>query len=111
MPYTQNTLAQLIDQTAELMDDPGMVFWTPAEITLAIYEYLRVFGSLTSLWRSRGTFQVSPSDTSPFYNLSTEIALLRSRTTTVNSIVKEIQYHLLEFPSGIDGAQGSGQVS
>lgn len=111
MPYSQVTLSQLVTQVSSLLDDETAVYWTAPEITYAIWEALRVFGAVTNYWRKRGTFDIQPSDTSPFYDLNVEIPALRSRDTTLDQIVKEIQYHLLEFPSGISGAGGSGQVT
>ncbi len=109
--YAQVTLQQVIAQVAALTDDPGTVFYTPLEITYAIQEALRVFGALTNYWRSRGSFPVSPTDTSPFYDLSVLLPQYRTRTTTLNSLVQEIQFHLFEAPSGVAGTGMSGQVS
>lgn len=108
--YSQITLTQLISQISSLLDDSSAVFWTVPEITYAIYEALRVFGSLTSFWRQRGSFNARPTDRSPFYDLSQKLPLLRSRTTTLSQLTTEIQYHLLEPASGISGANASGQV-
>ncbi len=111
MPYSQFTLDEVIDQMGELMDDTTFSFWTRPEITFALYEALTVFGALSSYWRQRGVFTVTPTDPSPFYELNVKLPALRPRTTTLESVVKQIQYRLLEYPSGITGAQSSGQVS
>lgn len=95
---------------ATLLDDPTLSFYVQEEITFAIQEALRVFGALTSYWRVRQSFNVSPSDQSPFYDLSLLMPQYRSRSWTVGQMVKEIQYHLLEAPSGISGSGSSGQV-
>lgn len=110
-PYTQVTLAQLIVQISTLLDDQSAVYWVPQEITYAIYEALRVFGSVTSYWRNRGQFTITPNDPSPIYDLSALLPGLRSRSTTLSQICTEIQYHLLESPTGIAGTGGSGQIS
>lgn len=70
-----------------------------------------MWGLLTSYWRTRGTFNITPSDPYPFYDLSIELPTLRPRTWTLNQIVQEIQYMLLENPSGISGAGMSQQIS
>ena len=109
--YSQITLSDLTAQISGLLNDESAVFWTVPEINLSIYEALRVFGSCTSFWRSRGTFNINPRDQSPFYDLNKNLPLLRTRTWTVGQMVKEIQYHLLESPTGVAGTDGSGQVS
>lgn len=109
--YAQVTLQQLQAQLASLLDDAAQVFYTSTETTFAIQEALRVFGALTSYWRTRGSFTVSPSDLSPFYDLSVLLPQYRTRSTTLNSLVQEIQLHLFESPSGISGTGMSGQVS
>ncbi len=111
MPYSQFTLDQLIDQMGEVLDDNLFSFWTRPEITFALYEGLTVFGSLASYWRQRGVFNVTPTDPSPFYELNLQLPALRPRTVTLDSLVKQIQYRLLESPTGIAGTDSSGQVS
>ncbi len=111
MPYSQFTLDQLIDQMGEIQDDVNFRYFTRPEITFAIYEALTVFGALTSYWRQRGTFNLNPSDPSPFYALNQQLHAYRPRTITLDSIVKQIQYLLLESPTGITGTDSSGQVS
>lgn len=108
--YSQITLSALIAQISTLLDDQTQAYWVPAEIQYAVYEALRVFGSLTSYWRQRGTFNINPTDKSPFYDLSALLPKLRSRATTVGQLCTEIQYHLLEQPSGVSGTGASGQV-
>ena len=108
--YTQLTLAQLIAQAQDLMDDYGGVYWTAQEVTYAIYEALRVWGALTNYWRTRGTLTFSPADPSPFHDLSVELPLLRTRAWTLGQMTEEIQYLLLENASGIGGAGMSGQI-
>ena len=111
MPYTQTTLAQYIAQIGTLMDDLGNVYWTPQEITYATYEALRVWGAYTNYWRQRGSFQAKPNDPSPWYDLSVKIPALRSRSYILNQMVQEMQYMLLENPSGVTGTGMSQQVS
>ena len=112
--YAQVTLTQLIAQISALLDDNGATpnsFYTVPELTYAIQEALYVFGALTSFWRQRSSFNAKPTDLSPFYDLSQLVPQYRPRTITLNAICQELQFHLLENPSGIAGTGMSGQVS
>lgn len=109
--YAQVTLSQLQAQISALIDDQSQVFYVPLELQYAISESLYVWGALTSYWRQRAAFPVKPADLSPFYNLSTLIPQYRARTTTLQNLTQQIQFHLLENPSGITGTGMSGQVS
>lgn len=111
MAYSTTTLAQLISQISYLLDDTGNVYWKVPEITYTVYEALRVWGALTNYWRTRGTFNLNPSSPYPYYDLSLCLPTLRTRTYTLGQMVQEIQYALLENPSGIAGTGMSGQVS
>lgn len=110
MPYSQTTLDQFVGQIGDLMDDPGHVYWKVPEITFALWEALRVWGALTNYWRTRGSFALVPSP-SPYYDLSIQLPNLRTRSWTLGQMVQEIQYMLLENPSGISGAGMSGQIT
>lgn len=115
MVYSQTTLQSLVNQISALLDDtdgPGGVggrYWVTEEITLAIQEALRVFGAMTSTWRARGTFNITPA--TPWYDLSVQLPALRSRSITLNTLITQMQYMLLENPSGIAGTGMSGQVT
>lgn len=111
MPYTQVTLSQFIAQISTLMDDPLARYWTVPEIQYAVWEGMRVWGAFTNCWRTRGVFNITPAQNSPYYDLSVQLPALRTRVWTLNQMVQEIQYKLLEAPSGISGAGMSGQVS
>jgi hypothetical protein len=111
MAYSTVTLNQFINQIAELMDDPGKVYWVQDEIQSAVYEGLRVWGAYTNYWRSRGVFNVKPTDFTPYYDMSVVLPALRTRTYTLQQMVKEIQWMLLENPSGVAGTGMSGQVT
>ena len=110
MAYTQTTLAQFMGEISSLMDDPGQVYWTAGAIRFATYEALYVWGAYTNYWRDRGVFNLDPT-ASPFYDLSTALPTLRTRTWTLDNMVKEIQYMLLENPSGIVGTGMTGQLA
>jgi hypothetical protein len=107
--YTQTTLDSLAIQIGVLLDDQTELYWSRQEKYLAIWEGLRVWGALTSHWRTRGTFNLDPARN--YYDLSVELPALRTRSWTLDKIVREIQYMSLEAPSSITGAGASGQIS
>lgn len=111
MPYSQFTLDQIIGQVGTLLDDPSHLYWTEDEIELAVDEGLLYWGALTSYWRSRGAFNISPSNNSPFYDLSVKLPALRTRSWTLNKMVRDIQFMCLENASGTAGTGMSGQIS
>lgn len=85
------------------------------EIQYAVYEGMRVWGAYSNYWRARGSFNATPpasgSPPPPYYDLSQKLPTLRMRTWTLNQIVQEIQYHLLEAANGVAGTGMSDQVS
>lgn len=93
-----------------LLDDTSGLYWTTAEKYLAIQEFLLLWGGLTNYWRARGAFQAT-SATAPWYDLSLKLPALRTRTWTLGQMVRQIQYKLLENPSGVAGTGMSGQVT
>lgn len=115
--YSQTTLDDFTTQLSQILDDPAQVYWTLPELQWATREAMYVWGSLTNYWRARGTFNtrintVGNQGNSPYYTLPVQaVPLLRPRNTTLNQMVTEIEYMLLESPSGITGAGFSGQVS
>lgn len=129
--YTQFTLDSLSAQLGVLLDDTGALYWTQQEKYYAIWEALRVWGALTSYWRTRGSINATPDltwadltipwssatfpwNTSPlhtWYDLSALLPTLRTRTWTLNQLAQEIQFMCLEAPSGIAGTGMSGQIS
>ncbi len=111
MPYYQTTLSNFITQISQLMDDETQVYWTVPEIQSVVYEGMRVWGAMANYWRARGSFSLVPTQNSPYYDLSVQLPDLRSRTWTLQQMVKDIQYMLLENPSGIAGTGMSGQVT
>jgi hypothetical protein len=109
--YQQILLSALITQILSLLDDSGGLYWQAAECQFAIWEALRVFGATTAFYRQRGTFNIKPTDpNAPYYDMSALLPALRSRSWSLGQMVTEIQYHLLENPSGIGGAGASGQI-
>ena len=111
MAYSQMTLAQFVSQVGVVMGDPTAKYWTASEVQSATWEALRVWGGSTNYWRTRGTFNLDPSQPHPYYDLSVKLPLLRTRSYNLNQMVLEIQYMLLEKPSGVVGTGMSGQIS
>lgn len=111
MAYNQYSLDALSLKIASLFDDLSELYWTRTEKYYAIWEALRVWGALTSHWRTRGTFNLDPTAATPYYDLSVIFPLLRSRSWTLDRLVRDIQYMMLEAAAGISGTGMSGQVS
>lgn len=114
MPYASTTLSGFINQISSLMGDPGAVFWPTEQVTYAVWEGLRVWGSMTAYWRQRGSFTQNPRTTSPYYDLSQVLPALRSRSYPMWQIVQDLQYALQEPPSpdgAITGTQMTQQIT
>lgn len=111
MPYTTTTLGQFVTQISEVMDDPGAVYWKSPQIVSTTYEALLAWGAYTNYWRERGSFSLDPTAPKPYYSLNEQLPTLRTRTWTLNQMVIDIQYMLLENPSGIAGTGMTGQVT
>jgi len=82
---------------AALLQDPGMVFWTDAELGVYLVEALRTWAVYSFYWKERGVFPTVAA--TPFYDLPTLIPAVRGYTVTDANIVNTIEYHLLEPPS------------
>ena len=106
--YTQFTLDSLAVQLGVLLDDQNEKYWVRNEKYFSIWEALRTWGSLTNYWRTRGIFNITAA--TPWYDLSQQLPALRTRTWTLNQLVTQIQYMILENPSGIAGTGMSGQI-
>ena len=106
--YTQVSLDDLTSQLGVLLQDESAVYWIEEEKLFAVFEALRMFGAMTSYWRARGTFNITPA--TPWYDLSVQLPALRPRAWTLNSLVRQMQFMLLEAPS-FTGAGGSGQIT
>lgn len=113
--YTQYTLNRFIVELSHTLSDGANVYWQQPELTFALYEAMREWSGVTSYWRERGAFTAQPpSATNPptyFYDLSTVLGSLRSRSITIDSIVREIQYHFYEPSTGILGLGMSTQFN
>jgi hypothetical protein len=110
--FTHTTFASLKDALALRLSDSGNVYWSDDELGEMIKEALQTWGLLTGYWRERGQF-TSTEDVA-FYELSTmtntDAEVLLPRTQTDSSLVKVMQYHLLEPATGISWT-GSDQFT
>lgn len=113
MPYSQINQQDLVAIIAAALGDSTNVFWSPEEIGSFINEGMYLWGAFTAYWRARGSFQTRANQ--PFYDLSdssstsVQLANLRPRTITLNQMVTEIQWMLMESPTGLAGTDQTGQ--
>lgn len=110
MPFTAPSLTQAQTDLANRLNDPSMVRWVAAELTLYIQEALRTWNAWTAHYRARGTLTSVASQ--PFYYLPTDLSgSLRAQTLTNWNVLTEIQYSLIE-PATTDGTwTGSDQFT
>lgn len=109
MPYTQYSLNSFIAQLGVLLDDTNSLYWTNPEKILAVQEGCYVWGAYTKFWRQRGTFNLTVNQS--FYSLATVLPTLRTRTWTLQQMVQDIQFALLEAANGVSGLGMSQQIS
>ncbi len=107
--YTQYTQASLAREISVALQDPNNIYWKTDEIYRTIDESLLLWGALTSYWRERGSFTANTRI--PFYDLAIYFPTLRARTYTFNQLATEIQYHLIEPPTGVAGTGMTDQFS
>lgn len=94
MPYTAPTLGQAASALASRLNDSANVRWVLPELYCYIWEALRTWSAWTSHWRDRGTVTTVMNEA--FYDLPTELPLLRGQTVTNWDLVTELQYALME---------------
>ena len=109
MPYTQYSITSLVAEISNLIGDPTNIQWTYAEVKLSVVEAMRLWGILTNYWKDRGAFNTTAVN--PWYDLSVQLPLLRTRTLTVNNVVTEIQYHCFEQANGLSGTGMTSQFN
>jgi len=83
---------------AARLADPGMVFWADAELKLYLCEALRVWNALTEVFNADFAFTATSAAT--WYNLGTLALSPRLRTLTDSVLYTQMQYMLLEPPTG-----------
>lgn len=111
MPYQQYTLGSLTSDIQSLISDTSGVYWTAPEIHYGIWEFMREWSAMTGYWRQRVQCQLPIGPSNPWIDLSVYFPVQRPRTVTVDSICREIQYHLCEPPNGITGSGMTIQFS
>lgn len=109
MPYTQYTQSSFTAELAQILSDPNHVYWAQDELVRALNEAMLLWGAITSYWTIRSTFTTSSG--APFYDLAAQFPALRARTYTFDDLTKEMQYHLLEPPSGVAGTGMTDQFT
>ncbi len=109
MAYTQQTRASFRAELAQALNDSGFVYWSADEMNRALNEALLLWGALTSYWTTSSIFSTTAS--TPFYDLSSQFPTLRARSYTFDQLTIEIQYHLLESPTGVAGTGMTDQFT
>jgi hypothetical protein len=94
--YSWLTLSQAQTQLSQRLNDPTFQFWTQAELTFYLQQSLRMFNSLTWTWRQDFQF----NSTSLWNSLGSLAGSPRQRTLTDIDCYTEMEYMLLEPPSG-----------
>jgi hypothetical protein len=104
MSYSWITLAEMRNQVAARLRDPGFVYWTVDEIDEYIAEALRTWGLFTGYWKDRIQFNTSASTL--FYDLNAKAPLTFLQTLKDQDLVVQMQHHLCETPDA-DGWSGT----
>jgi hypothetical protein len=110
--YSYLTQAQALQQLANRLFNPAMVFWTSAELVLYLNEALQTWNALTGYWRNDFTFPAQAGVT--FYDMTDSTQMpntLRSLNVTDADLYEILEYHLLEPATGINPWTGSKQFS
>ncbi len=106
--YSHTTWLQLRQQLAARLSDPSNTFWADAELQLWTVEALRCWGAHSTYWRDRGVFNSVASQ--GFYDLTATLPALLGYTVTDQTLVQQIQYHLME-PANATAWTGSEQFT
>lgn len=110
--YNYITYAQARQELANRLYDPTKVFWIDAELGAYLVEALRTWNALTAYWR--GDFTFLSNTTNFWYDLTNKTLLpntLRPYVLTDAWVYLQMQYHLLEPPTGISPWPGSSQFT
>ncbi len=94
MGYSFVSLTQAEADLADRLYDTGMQFWTAPELGAYLQEALRTWNALTGI--QRGDFLFSLIAGQWWYDLTAQANSIRPLTVTDNSIMTQIEYHLLE---------------
>lgn len=105
--YSWLTLSNGIQQLLARLSDPNGVFWTTAEAQSYIFRALQQFNVLTNTWRA--DFQFTSSNL--WNSLGSLTGSPRLRTATDAQSYTQLQYMLLEPPTGAGTWTGTNQFS
>lgn len=103
MPYSYATLTDAKVELARRLYDPSNLFWSADELTLYIQTALRTWNSLTNYFRSEFILQSIANQT--WYDITSLVDAPntnRPLTLTSTDLTKQIEYHLLEPPTGVN---------
>lgn len=100
--YTHTTFGDGKAYLADRLGDSNNVYWSDTELGLYLIEALRTWGWLTAYWRDYGQFVTVSGEA--YYDITSlsnvDGEALLSYTITDSDIVKLIQYHFIEPPTG-----------
>jgi hypothetical protein len=99
LSYSQITFAQARTELAARLGDVNKVFWVDAELKLYVIEALQTWNSLAAFYKDRDSLTTSPNQ--PYYDLPSSLSAgLRAYNVTDLQLLTEIEYHLMEPPTG-----------
>ena len=99
LSYSWLTFAQARTELAARLSDPNKTFWVDAELGIYIVEALRTWNSLAQFYKDRDSFSTAAN--TQWYDLTSVLALgLRSYNVTDLQLLTEIEYQLIEPPTG-----------
>lgn len=95
LPYKHTNFAQAVAQLSARLNNAG--YWTQAEMQFALVSALRMWQALACSYKTRGEFSVdNPTVLIDLHAVLPDLA----PSVTDQSLVSEIQYHLLEPATG-----------
>ena len=94
MSYSYLTFAAARTELANRLSDPSKIYFTDAELKLAIREALRYWNSATLFWRNRFTFESVAN--SFWYDLTNQTGTLTPYTVTDREVISFLLYNLIE---------------
>ena len=99
LSYSWLTFSNARSELAARLSDAGKVFWTDTELGIYIVEALRTWQSLAAFYVDRDTFSTVANQ--QWYDLPSVLtSSLRAYTVTDLQLLIEIEYHLMEPPTG-----------
>jgi hypothetical protein len=94
MAYAYITFSAARTQLAERLGDPSKIYWTDAELQLAIREALRYWNTATLFYRKRFTFNAVADEF--WYDLTQQANTLIPYTVTDREVISFLLYNLIE---------------